>query len=123
MIDTDTFVAQIKLLMQQHELSTSTFAETIAVNRTTITHILSGRNKPSLEVALKIVNAFPPLSLDELVLGKKSKIKESQQQLKLETESIEKITQVKENTSKLQNRQLHRIVIFYDDGTFESFLP
>ena len=62
-------VDRIRLLLDARELSTTQFADTIEVSRPVISHILSGRNKPSLEVVQKILAAFPDLSMAWLLNG------------------------------------------------------
>lgn len=60
---------RIELLMKCYELSPSQFAEKTGIQRASVSHILSGRNKPSLEVLLKIYDAFPELDLKWLMTG------------------------------------------------------
>ena len=60
---------RIKHLLSTYKLSPAQFADTIGVSRPIVSHILSGRNKPSLEVVQKIVAAFPDLSLPWLLVG------------------------------------------------------
>lgn len=60
---------RIQELLRVRELSSSQFADTIGVSRPVVSHILSGRNKPSLEVVQKIIGAFPDLSLSWLLNG------------------------------------------------------
>ena len=50
---------RIQNIIEKYELSSNTFAQEIDVNRSTISHILSGRNKPSIEVFTKDTEAFP----------------------------------------------------------------
>lgn len=57
------------MLLTARQLSPTQFADTIGVSRPIVSHILSGRNKPSLEVVQKIVGAFPDLSLRWLLNG------------------------------------------------------
>lgn len=60
---------RIEFLMKCYELSPSQFAEKTGIQRASVSHILSGRNKPSLEVLLKIYDAFPELDLKWLMTG------------------------------------------------------
>ncbi|WP_350356613.1 helix-turn-helix domain-containing protein [Hymenobacter canadensis] len=62
-------VERIREILQSNQLTPTQFADSIGVARPIISHILSGRNKPSLEVVQKIVAAFPQLSLDWLLRG------------------------------------------------------
>ncbi len=61
---------RVKQILESKAYTPSRFADHIGVPRATISHILSGRNKPSLEVVQKILEAFPDISADWLVKGK-----------------------------------------------------
>lgn len=61
---------RIELLMKSYNLSPSQFADKTGIQRASVSHILSGRNKPSLEVMLKIYESFPGLSMEWLMAGK-----------------------------------------------------
>lgn len=50
-------------------MSPTAFADSINVNRSSVTHIFTGRNQPSLDVARKILKAFPEISSDWLIMG------------------------------------------------------
>lgn len=63
-------LTRIKEIIDSENLSPSRFADYIGVPRSTISHIMSGRNKASLEVVQKILESFPHISADWLVLGK-----------------------------------------------------
>lgn len=60
---------RIELLMRCYELTPSQFADRAGIQRASISHIISGRNKPSLEVMLKIYEAFPGLDMKWLMTG------------------------------------------------------
>ena len=60
---------RIQNIIEKYGLSSNTFAQEIDVNRSTISHILSGRNKPSIEVLQKILRRFPDVSASWLLLG------------------------------------------------------
>jgi transcriptional regulator with XRE-family HTH domain len=62
-------VDRIRELLSARQFTPTQFADTIGVARPIVSHILSGRNKPSLEVIQKIVDAFPDLSLPWLLKG------------------------------------------------------
>ena len=60
---------RIELLMKSYDLSPSQFAERAGIQRASVSHILSGRNKPSLEVMLKVYDAFPGVDMKWLMTG------------------------------------------------------
>ncbi len=61
---------RVKQVIETKAYTPSRFADHVGVPRATISHILSGRNKPSLEVVQKILEAFPDISAEWLVKGK-----------------------------------------------------
>lgn len=60
---------RIRDLLTARQLSSTQFADVIGVSRPVVSHILSGRNKPSLEVVQKILTALPDLSVNWLLNG------------------------------------------------------
>ena len=60
---------RIELLMKCYDLSPSQFADRTGIQRASVSHIISGRNKPSLEVMLKIYEAFPGVDMKWLMMG------------------------------------------------------
>ncbi|MEI6822422.1 MAG: helix-turn-helix transcriptional regulator [Bacteroidota bacterium] len=63
-------VDRIILILKTQDLSSSQFADEIGVQRSSISHILSGRNNASLEFVTKILKRFPDLNSDWLIFGK-----------------------------------------------------
>jgi transcriptional regulator with XRE-family HTH domain len=61
---------RIKKVMDESGLSASKFADKIGVPRSGLSHVLSGRNKPSLDYVLKVLNAFPKVDPNWLLLGR-----------------------------------------------------
>lgn len=62
-------VERIKQVMDYEQMSPTAFADKINVNRSSLTHIFSGRNQPSLDIAKKILTAFPEISTEWLIMG------------------------------------------------------
>lgn len=60
---------RIEFIISAYGLSSSQFAEKTAIPRASVSHILSGRNKPSLEVLQKVAAAFPDVDVNWLMLG------------------------------------------------------
>jgi len=63
-------VDRIKSIMAYYQLRAAQFSDAIGMQRSAVSHVLSGRNKPSLDFVLRIKNRFPEISLDWLTLGK-----------------------------------------------------
>ncbi len=62
-------VERIKVLMAHYQLNAARFSDAIGMQRSAVSHVLSGRNKPSLDFVLRIKKHFPEISLDWLTLG------------------------------------------------------
>ena len=69
---------RIQLLIKSKNLTASKFADEIGVQRSGISHLLSGRNKPSLEFIQKILSRFPELRIEWLINGSGPMYKELQ---------------------------------------------
>ena len=53
---------KLRILMQNENLTASKLSEILEVKPAAVSHILSGRNKPSFELLCKIVNRFPQIN-------------------------------------------------------------
>ena len=62
-------VERIKTLLESRQLTPTQFADAIGVARPIVSHVLSGRNKPSLEVVQRILAAMPDLAMPWLLNG------------------------------------------------------
>ena len=138
---------RLMALMRAEGLNAKSFAEQVGISAATMSNILNGRNKPSLEVMQKVLNRFRTLSPQWLILGVGSMYLEKsnsqcdilqqdstqedqenqdqngslykrykrsvQEQAKTPADDTLRITQ--------DNRSAVRIVVFYNDGTFDEF--
>ncbi len=62
-------IGRIQKIIQLKKLNSSAFADQVGVPRSTISHILSGRNNPSLEFVQKVLDTFPEIRTSWLVRG------------------------------------------------------
>jgi len=80
-------------ILEYSGFTASEFADEIDVQRSSISHIISGRNKPSLEFIVKIKNRFPEISWDWIILGQgemlqnNSSLSTSESKINLEEEN------------------------------------
>ncbi len=65
-----TIEARLKQFLQMEELSPAKFADSIGIQRSGISHLLAGRNKPSYDFITKMLAAYPDLNADWLLTGK-----------------------------------------------------
>lgn len=123
MINNEAFAKRLQKVIDYYGETASSFAEKISVQRSSISHILSGRNKPSLDFILKILAAFPEVELYWLLNGKGVFPK-------TETDHISKTNKTFENEKADYNKippqtnpdkTIERIIIFYSDGSFKNF--
>ena len=79
MVNTEDFIKRLEIILDYYSLNASSFADKIGVQRSSLSHLLSGRNKPSLDFILKILDVFPDVDLYWILNGKgtfpKSEIK------------------------------------------------
>jgi transcriptional regulator with XRE-family HTH domain len=60
---------KIESIMKNENLNSAQFAAEIGIQGSTLSHIINGRNNPSLDVLVKILNRFRTISSDWLILG------------------------------------------------------
>jgi len=113
MVNETEFAERLQQIIKFHSLSASAFADTIGVQRSGISHLLSGRNKPSLDFVLKVVKAFPEVDLYWLLNGKGN--------YPTTSEPAESGPLKAAKSSISHQKQITRVMLFYDDGSFESW--
>lgn len=129
-------VDRFRYIMKLNQLSASAFADKIGVQRSSVSHVLSGRNKPSLEFIQKVLRNFPRVDANWLVdgstKGAADKVISAPNDLFETKETTKAIEQPEENvatkteeetTRKQEKQRVQRIVVFYTDNTFEEFKP
>ncbi|APY00356.1 helix-turn-helix protein [Lacinutrix venerupis] len=136
MINNEEFTKRLKKVIDFYGESASSFAEKIGVQRSSISHILSGRNKPSLEFVLKVLSSFPEVELYWLMNGKgnfpsgknsepqiekKSTVQNQNLFSSSENENAQKEITVEKIISSNSKKEIERIIIFYKDGSFSNF--
>lgn len=140
---------RILRIMEHEGLAPSKFAEAIGIQRSAMSHIISGRNNPSLDVLTKILERFTYVDSDWLLFGKGSMMREyvTREQDLFENTPIfpptvqsvpeyrkeirvEQPENIQKQPVKEQNiiiekssKSVSKIMIFYSDNTFETFTP
>ncbi|SNY99835.1 DNA-binding transcriptional regulator, XRE-family HTH domain [Flagellimonas pacifica] len=122
-------IQRIRTIIKHYDLSVSSFADKIGVQRSSISHLLNGRNKPSLDFVLKVIHTYPEVNLYWLLNGKgefpskenpdRSPAASSNTTNTGAGSSYEDVPQQVPKSSTV--KEPIRIVIFYTDGTFDSF--
>ena len=152
---------RLKQFLAAENISQSQFADTIKVVRASVSHVLSGRNKPGYDFLAAIMTAYPHLNIDWLMIGKGKMYKTAQQTDEVSTkqsgaasdfpllfdyedlpaaEEFPEIPQVRSFTAPepsaptttsmvtsdnhtqiaVKQRKATKIVIFFDDDTFQE---
>jgi len=113
------FSERIQTIIKVNNLSTSSFAEKIGVQRSGVSHILNGRNKPSMDFLEKVLEQFPRVDPGWLLTGKSpgAPPKENAEA------DREEIREPLEETASSKEKRVVRIVMFYDDHTFDTYQP
>ncbi|MDG1953679.1 MAG: helix-turn-helix transcriptional regulator [Polaribacter sp.] len=119
MVNISDFTARLKKVMEHHHLTASLFADKIDVQRSSISHIISGRNKPSLDFILKVTNTFKDVDIYWLLNGKGSFPKQ------VEENKIDHTPTLPFNEKQIDTNQvgkkIQRILVFYSDATFDEY--
>lgn len=137
---------RILKIIKNSGLTPSEFADKIQVQRSAISHITSGRNKPSLDFLLKVKESYPEIDTDWLLFGiekeeslpsdlekiptNKSHLfaKEKPQMIAEENSNQENQLFPRSNSTndsrenqKSNRKKIVRVLLFFDDGSFEDF--
>ncbi len=106
---------RIQVILKMHNLTPSAFADKIGVQRSALSHVLTGRNKPGLDFLEKILVNFPRVNAHWLITGAVSPNDSK-------TEDV-----VEDRAQQVQKKPIDkslnpiRIVMFYADGTFKTY--
>ncbi|RNI27850.1 XRE family transcriptional regulator [Rufibacter immobilis] len=136
---------RITEILRWSQLGPAAFADEIGVARAVISHILSARNKASLEVVQKILSRFTEVSPQWLLLGQGEMLKELDRdslqikqeydhvspvggalEVAQEVDNIQKVESPKATPSTLvqePQRHLVKVILLYSDGKYESYNP
>jgi transcriptional regulator with XRE-family HTH domain len=145
MVNTEDFIKRLEIILDYYGLNASSFADKIGVQRSSLSHLLSGRNKPSLDFVLKILEVFPEVDLYWILNGTGV--------FPIETEKIDALKKVTpapfveqtipenlfseiakpEESKKMEQQlstlpvvateELEKIAFFYKNGTFKIYNP
>ena len=138
---------RLKQFLAAENISQAQFADTIMVVRASVSHVLAGRNKPGYDFIKAIMDNYPSLNIEWLMLGKGKMYKEAQVLAQPQPQSVEvqetgllfsdfidEEPVVKENielSTKIETidnipqqpvkqRNVSKIIILYDDGSFQE---
>ena len=146
MLNTSDFAIRLQQVMDYYKLNAATFADILEIQRSGISHLLSERNKPSLDFILKLIEKFPEVDMYWITQGKGSFPRKEEKEvvvsqklqqrdlfsdipeieMKLPTPTLpdeEKtfVIEHKEELGSTNYKKIKRIIFFYEDNHFEVF--
>ena len=132
---------RVILLIQQLGLNNAQFADAIDVQRSSISHILSGRNKPSFDFLRKIFIKYPEINADWLIMGrgnifenetttidesivdkKQPVLNDSKLLFTKDQENVTNVTKKPLKSSENPPEDIEKVIILHADGTFSEYV-
>lgn len=144
---------RIKKIMDNENLTPARFADKLQINRAVVSHILNGRNNPSLDVVMKILSEMDYINSDWLINGtgsmyrdgyvsesrieqglfaedavnadKEQEIREYPKEKHVQQSNLypKSTVQQRVDMNINVNKKIKEIIIYYSDNTFETFTP
>ena len=131
---------RIKELILKEGVTSAQFANEIGIAASSLHHIVSGRNNPSLEVIQKILARFPQINAEWLINGNGNRFKEIIQGELFSVDSVDtsNTREIPEQTPKINpeipsdiklgnrtshhsNKKVERIIVLYTDQSFDIY--
>ena len=109
---------RIKKIISDNNLSNSEFAEKIGIPKSSVSHLLSERNNPSLDVIIKISEIFEDISTDYLIFGYESDKEIPSEPLNNLFDNINK--ESSKDSVKDSNNNIKSIILIYENNKFEQ---
>lgn len=135
-------------ILRAKNLTASQFAELMEIQPSNVSHLLNGRNKPSLDFLIKIKEVFPEYSFDWIIMGKKpitinepNPVNSENQELKFEENEDERVVEfddidenyqeteeiehkvVDNQPKRIESSDIKKVLVVYSDNTFEILTP
>jgi transcriptional regulator with XRE-family HTH domain len=113
---------RLQIIIDLKEIQPSKFADEIGVQRSSMSHIIAGRNKPSLDFLQKVVQRYPEININWLLSGIGEPIfAEKKEKPDTDIEISTEFEKGKNKEIPNKEKEIERIVVFYSDKTFETF--
>lgn len=129
-------------ILRAKNLTASQFAELMEIQPSNVSHLLNGRNKPSLDFLIKLKEVFPEYSFDWIINGKKpitinepNPVLSDKQEIKFDDDRVMEFDNIEDSFPKIEpnteekmvdNQQINtdkksieEIIFVYSDKTFE----
>jgi len=111
-------LSRIRKLMEDQNLNNSEFAEKIGIPKSSVTHLLSERNNPSLDLIVKISETFDGISTDYLIFGSNNNTEDNLKPIS----DLKKVLNddISKDLVKHSNNNLKSIILIYENNKFEQ---
>ena len=128
---------RVQFILDHYNLTAGAFAEKLGIQKSSVSHLLSGRNKPSFQFLSKLVKAFPEINLNWFITGdgdifnkperniEYANLKDFEKQPEIPKNNITEEEPVKKAPKKLANESdsnantVENIIMVYTDDTFK----
>jgi len=130
---------RIRKILQEYGLTSTNLADKIGVQRSSISHLLSGRNKPGFDFIHKLLKNYPDINPHWLIMGEGSMYTSEKRPTLPFSEENESSASRESNipseghpsdqiehsqTGKMNSKKhIEKIVIFYNDHSFDEYHP
>ena len=108
----DTFESRLQQVLTMEELSPAKFADMLGIQRSGISHLLSGRNNPSFDFITRMLDHFPELNADWLLMGKGKPYKDSSTQTPPQSSHMPQLFGEETIESEMESSQAPENAIF-----------
>jgi len=120
---------RIKLIIEKEGISPSELADTIGIGRPLLSHVLSGRNNPSLQLVLKILESYPSYSANWLLTGADdTNAAPTPSPVEKENKIVDTSVKLPEINSSNQKETRNKpeglpevVLMMFDDKTYEAY--
>ncbi|MDG1147344.1 MAG: helix-turn-helix transcriptional regulator [Crocinitomicaceae bacterium] len=102
---------RVKLIIKANNESSSSFADKIGIKRSNLSHVLSGRNKPSLDFLSKIISFYPSVNASWLITGV------------TRDGDFEEDSRIIAGEVSMSKKEIEQVIVTYTDGTFKTYNP
>ena len=128
---------RVQFILDHYNLTAGAFAEKLGIQKSSVSHLLSGRNKPSFQFLSKLVKAFPEINLNWFITGdgdifnkperniEYANLKDFEKQPEIPKNSTTEEEPVKEGLKKMADdtssntNSVENIIMVYTDDTFK----
>ena len=134
----ENFKERLDHILRSKNLTAKKFAELMEIQPSNVSHLLSGRNKPSIDFLVKLKEIFPEYSFDWIIMGRKpitindpTPTAFDNHEVEFEQKNDDKIIEFDDIEEKIEenkpitteNKEVEKILVIYTDKTFDVLLP